>query len=141
MTVAFSTDNAKTGWLKIHVVGDATVAGLVGQVYNPEGVLLHICRGFLYITTPSVGAAIPLVGIAATGVSNTALIGATAAFTTQQVAGTMWEVVGMDRASEAAATTPWGVLWPATSYLTWTNSVAASTGLVADLYLNYIRLA
>lgn len=138
MTVVISTDAAKTGWLKIHIVGDATVAGLVGQVYNPEGVLLHICRGFLYITTPSVAAAVPLVGIAASGVSNNTLL---ATLATNQAAGTVWQVVGMDRASEAAATTPWGVLWPATSYLTWTNSVAASTGLVADLYLNYIRLA
>lgn len=138
MTVAISTDAAQTGWLKIHVVGDATVAGLVGEVYNPEGVLLQICRGFLYITTGAVAAAVPLVGIGATGVSDNTIL---ATLAVNQAAGTMWNVTGMDRASEAAATTPWGVLWPATSYLTWTNSVAASTGLVADLYLQYIRLA
>lgn len=138
MTVALSTDDAKTGFLKIHIVGDANAVGLLGQVYNPEGVLLHICRGFLYITTPSTAAAVPLVGIAASGVSDNTLL---ATLATNQVAGTMWQVVGMNRASEAAATTPWGVLWPATSYLTITNSVAASAGLVADLYLQYIRLA
>jgi hypothetical protein len=138
MTVAISTDAAQTGFLKIHVTGNATVAGLVGEIYNPCGVLLQICKGFLYITTPSVAAAVPLVGIGATGVSSNTIL---ATLAMNQAAGTMWLVTGMDRASEAAATTPWGVLWPATSYLTWTNSVAASTGLVADLYLQYIRLA
>ena len=138
MAVTLSTDPAQTGWIKIHIVGDATVAGLLGEVYNPEGVLLQINRGFLYITTPSTAAAVPLVGIGATGVSSNTIL---ATLATNQAAGTMWNVVGMDRASEAAATTPWGVLWPATSYLTVTNSVAASTALVADLYLQYIRLA
>jgi hypothetical protein len=138
MTVALSTDSAKTGWLKVHIVGDANAAGLLGEVYNPEGVLLQITRGFLYIETPSTAAAVPLVGIGATGVSANDIL---ATLATNQVAGTVWLVVGMDRASEAAATTPWGVLWPATSYLTVTNSVAASAALVADLYLQYIRLA
>jgi hypothetical protein len=138
MTVAISTDDAKTGWLKIRLLGTATVAGLLGQVANPEGVLLHICRAFLYITTPSLAAAVPLVGIGATGVSDNTIL---ATLATNQAAGTVWNVVGMDRASEAAATTPWGVLWPAASFLTVTNSVAASTGLVADLYIRYIRLA
>jgi hypothetical protein len=139
MTVALSTDDAKTGWLKIHIVGDANATGLLGQVYNPEGVLLHICRGFVYIEAAATNAGVLLTGIAASGVSANDLL-ATLAF--NQTAGTVWEVIGMDRASEAAATTPWGVLWPATSYLTITNSVAAcTTTLIADLYLQYIRLA
>jgi hypothetical protein len=138
MPVTLSTDDAKTGWLKVHIVGEAAAAGLLGEVYNPEGVLLHINRGFVYIATPAGLASVLLVGIGATGVSSNTIL-ATLAF--NQAAGTVWNVVGMDRASEAAASTPWGVLWPATSYLTITNSAQVSTGLIADLYLQYIRLA
>ena len=57
-----------------------------------------------------------------------------------QADGTVWTVVGKDIASEAAATTPKGLLWPATSYLTITSAAQASTGLLASLYLRYIRL-
>jgi hypothetical protein len=139
MTVAISTDAAQTGWLKIKVVGDANATGLLGQVYNPEGVLLQIVRGFLYIKATATNAAVILVGIGATGVSDNTVL-ATLAW--NQTAGTVWQVVGQDLASEGAATTPKGVLWPATSYLTFTNSVAAATTtLEAYLFLQYIRLA
>lgn len=139
MTVALSTDAAQSGWLKIRIVGDAAAVGLLGQVYNPEGVLLHINRGFVHIITGATNAGVLLCGVAATGVSNSDLL-ATLAF--NQTANTVWQVVGQDLASEGAATTPKGLLWPATSYLTITNSVAAcTTTLVADLYLQFIRLA
>lgn len=138
MPVTISTDDAQSGWLKIHIVGEAAAIGLLGQVANPEGVLLHIHRAFIYVTAPAGLAAVPLIGIAATGVSSNTLM---ATWLATSAAGTVWQVVGMDRASEAAATTPWGVLWPAASFLTITNSAQVSTGLVADLYVHYIRLA
>lgn len=139
MTVAISTDAASSGFLKVHIVGDANAVGLLGEVANPEGVPLYIVKGFLHFTAAATNAAVLLCGIAATGVSDNTLL-ATLAF--NQVADTVWQVVGMDRASEAAATTPWGVLWPAASFLTVTNSVAAATTtLICDLYLEYIRLA
>lgn len=139
MTVAISTDAAQTGWLKIHILGNATAAGLVGEVLNPEGVLLQIVRGVLYVTTASTAASTYNIGVAATGVDNADLVSAMDMNAVGD--GTAWQVVGQDLASEGAATTPKGLLWPADEYLTITSAAAASTGLVADLYLQYIRLA
>lgn len=139
MTVAISTDAAQTGWLKIHILGNAVAAGLVGEVYNPEGVLLQIVRGVLYVTTASTAASTYNIGVAATGVDASDLVSGLDMQAT--TAGTAWQVVGQDLASEGAATTPKGLLWPATSYVTVTSAAFASTGLVADLYLQYIRLA
>lgn len=139
MTVAISTDAAQSGWLKIHILGNATAAGLVGQVLNPEGVLLQITDGYLYVTTASTAASTFNIGIAATGVDNSDLVSALDMNAT--TAGTVWWVVEKNAASEAAATTPDGLLWPATSYLTVTSAAQVSTGLVCDLFLKYIRLA
>lgn len=136
MTVAISTDNAQTGWLKIHILGNAVAAGLVGQVYNPEGVLLQINDGFIYLSTASTAASTFNIGVGATGADAADLVSALAMNTTG-----VFRVIGTDLASEGAATTPRGLLWPATSYVTVTSAAQASTGLVADLYLQYIRLA
>lgn len=138
MTVAISTDAAQSGWLKIDIVGNATAAGLVGQVLNPEGVLLHICEGLLYIKTGALAASTFNIGVAATGVDNSDLVSALAM---NKSDGTVWQVVGQDLASESAATTPKGLLWPADEYLTITSASQVSTGLTASLYLRYIRLA
>jgi hypothetical protein len=140
MTVTHVTDGAQTGWMKIKIEGTTTSAttGLIGQVLNPEGVLVQITAGFLYIETPTAGAAVPLIGIAATGVSSN-VINATLAM--NQTAGTVWQMIGTDLASEAAFVTRKGNLWPATEYLTVTNSAVLSTLLVAYLYLQYVRLA
>jgi len=139
MTVAISTDAALTGWLKIHILGNATAAGLVGQVYNPEGVLLQITEGFLYIETASTAASTFNFGVTATSGADASDL--MSAFAMNQTAGTVWRVVEQNAASESAATTPDGLLWAATSYLTITSAAYASTGLVADLFLKYIRLA
>ena len=137
MTVAISTDAAQTGWLKIHVLGNATAAGLVGQIYNPEGVLLQITDAFIYLSTASTAASTYNIGLTATsGADASDLVSALAMNTTG-----VFAVIGKDLASEGAATTPKGLLWPATSYLTITSAAQASTGLVADLYVRYIRLA
>jgi len=138
MPVAISTDAAQTGWLKIKILGNAVAAGLVGQIYNPEGVLLQIVRGVLHMTTASTAASTFNIGIGATGVDADTLM---SAFDMQSAAGTVWQVVGQDLASEGAATTPKGILWPATSYVTVTSAAQASTGLVCELYLQYLRLA
>jgi hypothetical protein len=138
MPVTISADAAKTGFLKVHLVGDATVAGLLGQVANPEGVLLQIVEGWIYFTTAAGAASTMNVGIAAAGVDNAQLL---SGFPGNSAAGTCWTVVAR-AASEAAATgTQSGALWPAADFLTVTNAANASTGMVADLYLKYIRLA
>lgn len=140
MTVAISTDNAQAGWLKIHLLGDATAgAHAYGSILNPEGVLLHIYEGYLYKSVVSAAASTLDMGVNATidtqdtdMLSALATNGSTGAF----------KIVGTDLASEGAATTPRGVLWAAGSYITfWEQAGQASTALVADIYLHYIRLA
>ena len=138
MTVAVSTDAAQTGYLKIHILGNATAAGAVGEVLNPEGVLLQITDAFLYISTASTAAATFNIGIGATGADASDIM---SAFAMNQTAGTVWWGIEKNAASEAAATTPDGLLWAATSYLTVTSAAYASTDLVADLFVKYIRLA
>ena len=139
MTVAISTDVAQTGWLKIHIVGNATAAGLVGQELNPEGVLLQIVDGFEYISATSTAASTFNIGITATSGADASDL--MSAFAQNQTAGTVWNIIDRDLDSEAAAVTTHGLLWAATSYLTVTSAAYASTGLVADLFLKYIRLA
>lgn len=136
MTVAISTDAAQTGWLKIHILGNSVAAGLVGQVLNPEGVQVQITDSFIYLSAASAAASTYNIGVAASGADASDLVSALAMNTTG-----VFAVVGKDLASEGAATTPKGLLWPATSYITVTSAAQASTGLVADLYVKYIRLS
>ena len=139
MTVAISTDAAQSGWLKIRLLGNAVAAGIVGSVANPEGVPLQIVRGVLYFGTASTAAATFNIGIGASAVGNYNDL--MSAFAMNQVATTVWQVVGQDLASEGAAVSPQGLLWPATSFLTVTSAAFVSTGLVADLFLQYTRLS
>lgn len=137
MTVAISTDAAQSGYLKIRIVGNATAAGLVGQVLNPEGVKLQVVEGWLHIITGSTAASTFNVGFGATGVDNNALL---SAFGMNQADDTTWTVVAR-AAAEAAATTQSGTYWGASEYLTVTSAAQASTGLTADLFLKYVRLS
>jgi hypothetical protein len=139
MTVAISPDDAKSGWLKIKILGNATAAGPVGYVANPEGVLVHIYDALLYVKTGSTAASTYNIGVGATATADYSdMVSALAVNATD---GTVWKVIGTDLASEGAATTPKGLLWPAASYLTVTSAAAASTGLEAYLFVRYIRLA
>jgi hypothetical protein len=138
MTVAVSTDDALSGYLKVHIVGNAVAAGLVGQVANPEGVLLQIVEGWLYIQEGAHAASTFNIGIGATGVDANDILSALAM---NQADGTVWTAVARAAAEAAAVGTQSGVLWPAASFLTVTSAVQVSTGLVADLFLKYIRLA
>lgn len=138
MTVAISSENAQSGFLKIRIVGNAVAAGLVGEIANPEGQALHIYEAYLYIVAPSVAASTFNFGVAGTGVDNADLASAVAM---DSAAGTMLKIVGTDLASEGACTTPRGLLWPAASFLTITSAANASTGLVADLYVRYFTLS
>lgn len=139
MTVAMDTGIGQAGWMKVKIVGNATAAGIVGSVPNPEGVLLQLTDGFIYVKTGSVAASTYNIGIGASAVADYSDL--MSAFAVNATDGTVWKVVGTDLASEAAATTPKGLLWPAASYLTVTSAAQASTGLEAYLFLQYIRLA
>ena len=139
MTVLLSSDAAQSGWLKIAILGNATAAGLVGQIANPEGVLLHIDDALLYVETEATAASTFNIGVAATGVDNSDIM---SAFDMNGAgSGTVHKAIGTDLASEGAATTPKGLLWPAASYLTITSAAQVSTDLVAHLFVHYIRLA
>lgn len=137
MPVTISTDDYQSGYLKVHLVGDATVAGLLGQIANPENALLQIVEGWLYVVTGATAAATQNIGIGATGVDSNDLL---SAFAMNAAAGTVWTVVTRAAAEAAATGAQGGGLWPATSFLTVTNAAQASTGLEADLFLKYIRL-
>ena len=138
MTVELVDNGAQSGYCKVHLEGDATVAGLLGQIANPEGVLLQIVEGWIYFTAGATAAATQNVGIGATGVDSNQLL---SAFAVNAAAGTVWNIVARGAAEAAATGAQTGVLWPAASFLTVTNAAAASTGLDADIFLKYIRLA
>jgi len=108
-------------------------------VYNPEGVLLQIVDGLLYFEAVSTLASTFNIGVAATGVDAATIVSAFNMNTAG--AGTVHKALGTDLASEAAATTPKGLLWPATSYITVTSAAQVSTGLIAYLFIRYLRLA
>lgn len=137
MTVQISTLEPQSGYLRIDIVGNATAAGLVGQVLNPEGVDLAIVEGHLWIEEGAHAASTFNIGIGATGVDASDLM---SAFAMNQTDDTVWKVVGTDLASEGAEVSPKGVNWDSGEYLTITSAAQVSTGLKASLFLKYIRL-
>ena len=137
MTVAIDQEYAQAGYLKINLVGNATDAGAVGEVLNPEGQALHIIEGYLAFETPSTLASTFNIGIGASGADASDLM---SAMLMNKTALTVWKVVGTDLASEGAMTTPRGVDWGAAEYLTVTSAAQVSTGLKACLLLKYLRL-
>ena len=140
MTAVISTDPAQTGWMKIHVTGDATAgAHTLGSILNPEGVLLHIYDAFLYKSVAAAAAATLDIGVNATiDTQDTDMCSALAI----NGATGVYKIIGTDLASEGAATTPRGVLWAAGSYIVFFEQAGqASTLFVGDLYVHYIRLA
>jgi hypothetical protein len=138
MTVAINTLEAQSGWLKIKILGNAVAAGIVGSVLNPEGVLCQIDDALLYVKTGSVAASTFNIGVGASAVADYSDI--VSALAVNATDGTVWKAIGTDLASESAATTPKGLLWAATSYITVTSAAAASTGLEAYLFVHYVRL-
>ena len=137
MTVTLDTGDGQMGFMQINLAGNATAAGAVGEVLNPEGVDLHIIEGYLYFEVASTLASTFNIGIGATGSDSSDLM---SAFLMNQTAGTVWQVIGKDLASEGAMTTPRGVNWDTAEYLTVTSAAQVSTGLKAVLLLKYLRL-
>jgi len=140
MTVTHVQDGPQNGWLKVKVVGNTTaVANSLGSLLNPEGVLLHVYRGFLITDVDADAAATLDIGFGATGADSTDICSA------YDINGAahhdVINLVGTDLASEGAATTPKGVDWGATEYLNFYNPAAASSeNFVGYCYLRYIRV-
>lgn len=124
------------GWLKVLLTGAASTdnAGL-GQLANPEGVLLGITRAFIYARTGSTGAANLDIGIGASGAKATDVCSAM-----DVIEGTIGGDLTFLPAAQAAETDSPTALWASTTYLTFTGS-ASTVGLDADVYIEYIRLA
>jgi hypothetical protein len=140
MTVKHIQDGPQAGWLKVYVAGNSTaVANSLGSLLNPEGVALQITDGFLYTVIDADAAATLDIGIGATGADSTNLC---SAYDINGAAhGAVIYIIGKDAASEAAATTPKGLAWSATTYLNFYNPAAASSlGYEGYLYLRYIRV-
>mgnify|MGYP000913347512 CR=1 FL=1 len=109
----------------------ATTGGAAGAVVNPEGVPLIIKRAFLYVATPSGGAATVDVGIGATATtSNDTLIDGKSVAT----AGVF------DNITDKGTNGKERQLWPVGQYITVTAS-ATLAGLVGALYIDYIPAA
>ena len=124
------------GWLKVLLTGAASTdnAGL-GQLANPEGVLLGITRAFIYARTGSTGAANLDIGIGASGAKATDVCSAM-----DVIEGTIGGDLTFLPAAQAAETDSPTALWTTSTYLTFTGS-SSTVGLDADVYIEYIRLA
>ena len=141
MTAHIVTDGPQAGWLTVYVAGNSTAGGAntLGSILNPEGVLLQVTDGFLYVVNDADAAATLDIGIGATGADSTDMC---SAYDINGAApGAVIYVVGKDAASEAAATTPKGIDWGATEYLNFYNPAAAvSAPFEGYLFLRYIRV-
>src|SRR5512146_604270 len=132
MPVTIVDNGERKGFLIVHIVGDATVAGLVGEVLNPEGVDLLVTEGWAHFNAGALAAATQDWGFAATGVDSVDLV---AGFPVNPAADTDWTIVARG-ASEAAATGAQNAArWAAAEFLNVTNAAAASTGQDCYLYL------
>lgn len=141
MTAELVLDGPQAGWMKVYIAGTDTVGGAesLGSVLNPEGVLLQITDGFLYVVNDADAAATLDIGIGATGADSTDIC---SAYDINGAApGAVIYLIGKDAASEAAATTPKGVDWGASEYLNFYNPAAAvSSPFEGYAYFRYIRV-
>lgn len=141
MTAQIISDGPQSGWLKVYVAGNTTAGGAntLGSILNPEGVLLQITDGFLYVVNDADAAATLDIGIGTTGADSSDIC--SAYDINGAAAGAVIYLIGKDAASEAAATTPKGVDWGATEYLNFFNPAAAvSSPFEGYAYFRYIRV-
>jgi hypothetical protein len=123
--------------MKIDIVGTADVAFNLGNIANPEGCDIFIVEGWIWLEEGAHAAATVNIGIGASGADTVQLV---AAFPWNGADDTFWTVVARGASEATAEANQNGVQWPAASFLTVTNAAQASTGLIAHLYLRYIRL-
>jgi hypothetical protein len=135
MTVTANTGDGR-GWYKFKLTGATSAANAgLGGIANPEGVTLGIVRLFAYFRTGSTGAANLSMGIGAAGAGSTDLCSAMD-MVEATVGGKLFHLPAVQVAETANPT----ALWTTATYLNITGS-ADSTGLDADVYVEYIRLA
>jgi hypothetical protein len=126
--------NYKTGGaMVVDYVGEAAI-GLQGNIANPEGVDLLVIESYIYIEDPSVAAATLNVGLAATGVDDSALHGALPL----NGGSGLW-FMGLHPAVTQDGALTAGV-WGANEFLTLTTAAASAVGCVAKLFIKYLRV-
>lgn len=129
-----ATINYETGGaMVIDFVGEAAI-GLQGNIANPEGEDLLVIESYFYLETAATAAATINVGLAATGVDDTALHGA---LPLNGGAGTWW--MGLHPAVTQDAALTAGV-WGAAEFLTFTTAAASALPCVGKLYIKYLRV-
>lgn len=131
MTIA--VNSVTGGALVIDYTGEAAI-GLQGNLLNPEGVDLLVIESYFYLETASTAAATLNVGLAASGVDDSALHGA---LPLNGGAGTWW--MGLHPAVTQDAALTAGV-WGAAEFLTLTTAAASAEPCVGKLYIKYIRV-
>jgi hypothetical protein len=131
MTIA--VNSVTGGALVIDYTGEAAI-GLQGNLLNPEGVDLLVIESYFYLETAAAAAATLNVGLAATGVDDSALHGA---LPLNGGAGTWW--MGLHPAVTQDGALTAGV-WGAAEFLTLTTAAASAVGCVGKLYIKYIRV-
>lgn len=135
MTITLNSGDQR-GWYKFTLTGATSVANAgLGEVANPEGVTLGIVRAFIYARTGSTGATNLDLGIGASGAKASDICSAM-----DVVEATVGGDLTFLPAAEAAETDSPTALWTTSTYLTATGS-GDSTGLDADVFVEYIRLA
>lgn len=135
MTIS-TTITDQRGFFKATLTGAVSAANAgLGQIANPEGVTLGIIRAFAYFRTGSTGAANLDIGVGASGAKGSDICSAM-----DMVEATVGGKLIFLPAAQAAETASPTALWTSTTYVTFTGS-GDSTGLDADIYIEYIRLA
>jgi hypothetical protein len=135
MTVSTALTDQR-GMFKVVITGVASAANAgIGEIANPEGVTLGILRVFAYFRTGSTGAANLDIGVGASGAKASDICSAM-----DMVQATVGGKLVHLPAVQIAETENPTAKWTSGTYLTFTGS-ADSSGLDADVYVEYIRLA
>jgi len=137
MTVLLDMQAPQSGFLKIDIVGTAVVAACLGSVLNPEGVDIFITEGWLWLEEGAHAAAVGDIGFGVLAADDVDLCDD---FPWNGSDNTMWTILGRGASEAAAISAQNGAIWGAAEYLNVTNATQVSTGLIAHLYLRYIRL-
>jgi len=131
MTVAISSIGS--GRLAIDITGVAsTAAAGQGQILNPEGCDLHICRAHILAKTESTGSSELDIGVAATGVQATDVLDG------DDMNGVTEGKCIQCFAEAGAKTELVPAVWTAAKYLTFTAS-ATLVGFTGTLFVEYLR--
>jgi hypothetical protein len=132
-----SPNTQGTGMLSVPLTGNALFAGgEIAAVANPEGASLMILRTYLYVKTPSTGAANISIGVAANATTS-----ATDAINALAINGAITGKVYNGNTIQGTTKTEVSVpaVWTADKFVTCTGS-ADSSGFTGTLYIEYIHL-